>query len=718
MGCTQSIPAGLGYVDDDETDCCRHHHNDDFCDVTLAPSHHQHHQQHQQQRRRKPWNLLCHSPHRPLATPPPLPTGRNATCAGSCSPAIHPDEEEEELSAEALRRWLPLVQPEGPHHREGGRHTTPSSAAAAASSKQQRRHDALLDKYDMNTLHLPLLEPFLGSMYWTAASPLPPRTNHLAVDHSRSEDGGVKLTAESPSLDQILRCTSSTCTSPVKNTVKYPAVTPSPRFGLGNNGTNRGKDNIVKAQHYPSLTHSMDASTDSTEDVSRSEDEECNNNNIHSNASFIGMERNDKSHDWDGMNQWKTVDISRDLLHYSVMDEEDTETDAAIPQTPRRLFEEEEEMVTPHRWMDESFLVEKDGSVDGASHVATINAVEEIETIPTSGSISCRQPHSTITANSISPNISEIDPELSQINHDQSTPSPIHTNTPPTTFPPSPNIATFYGHWGSRRERHVSTLPSQITGKPIRLRITETKQYDYFSYDPYFSSGTYVITNEYDRPYGNGLKMRMGTQFMTLSDGRGCTLAVIKSRYTHVPSTVVYAPKPRFVGQAPSGHKLSNLTNAGHVPSSSSSSSREDHERTKHSSELYPWALIRKEGRTMGDSCTVHLVDESMVRSCSSAAGMAASAKGLNTGIFVTVPTFRGRHGFDGEWNTHTIVTRSVCGKKGGGVNEMPCCVIVRDPMNVDAVDVTIAPGIDPLLMICYLASHSKMDVEPIMGGF
>jgi hypothetical protein len=167
------------------------------------------------------------------------------------------------------------------------------------------------------------------------------------------------------------------------------------------------------------------------------------------------------------------------------------------------------------------------------------------------------------------------------------------------------------------------------------------------------------------------------------------------------------------MGQAPSGHKLSNLTNAGHVPSSSS---RDAQERTIHSSELYPWALIRKEGRTMGDSCTIHLVDESMVRNCSTAT-VAASSKGRNTGIFVTVPTFRGRHGFDGECNTHTIVTRSVY-RKGGGVKEVPCCVIVRDPRNVDAVDVTIAPGIDPLLMICYLASHSKMDVEPIMGGF
>jgi hypothetical protein len=85
--------------------------------------------------------------------------------------------------------------------------------------------------------------------------------------------------------------------------------------------------------------------------------------------------------------------------------------------------------------------------------------------------------------------------------------------------------------------------------------------------------------------------------------------------------------------------------------------------------------------------------------------------------MFVTIPTFRGRHEFDGEWNTHTVVARSVLKKKGES-EEVPCCVIVRDPKNVDAVDVTIAPGIDPLLMICYLASHSKLDVEPLMGGF
>ena len=40
-----------------------------------------------------------------------------------------------------------------------------------------------------------------------------------------------------------------------------------------------------------------------------------------------------------------------------------------------------------------------------------------------------------------------------------------------------------------------------------------------------------------------------------------------------------------------------------------------------------------------------------------------------------------------------------------------PCCVIIRNPTNVDVVDITIAPGIDPLLMVCHLAVQSKIDV-------
>ena len=43
------------------------------------------------------------------------------------------------------------------------------------------------------------------------------------------------------------------------------------------------------------------------------------------------------------------------------------------------------------------------------------------------------------------------------------------------------------------------------------------------------------------------------------------------------------------------------------------------------------------------------------------------------------------------------------------GEDEVPCCMMVRDPIQRDLFDVTIAPGIDPLMIICYMAVHSKM---------
>ena len=73
---------------------------------------------------------------------------------------------------------------------------------------------------------------------------------------------------------------------------------------------------------------------------------------------------------------------------------------------------------------------------------------------------------------------------------------------------------------------------------------------DFFSYDPYFSTGKYTVTTRRGGPggdgpgvpggqYGNGLVMKVGWQFMILEDSRGTVLAVIKSRRTHAPSTVV-----------------------------------------------------------------------------------------------------------------------------------------------------------------------------------
>lgn len=586
--------------------------------------------------------MLCQPP----ARPPRMPKR-----SVSCTAAI----EEEEV--EVVRRWIPVEHQRQHQGREAVHHSVPKRHLNHSQSNEQDpkemkvRQAEIIAQYDLNTLHAPLLEPFLGSMYWTAATPLPNR----------------KIIRQSSSPSN-LACSSSVCTSPVTNAIEIAQVTSfSPGFGLR-------KQNPI------------DASTHCTEDMSRTDDEiNLSLNSINFNIGQVEQERQ------------RNADVSRELLDYSVLDD-DIEVSPGLPQTPRRLFEEEE-MVTPSRLIDNSIL-EAEGE-DGSDLVYVAN--DEFETIPSPGMYASRYARDNMTSqpsspsqNNISPTISEINMEVSRINY-PATPSAHGPITPPKPLPPSPNIATFYGHWGSCRERHVSTLPSQIAGKPIKLRITETRPTDMFSYDPYYSSGTYVITTENNRTYGNGLLMRMGTQFMTLEDGRGCTLAVIKSRYTHKPSSVVYAPKPRFADQAPSGHRLSNLT---------SGNAAEFHS----SSELYPWALICKEGRTMNDACTVHLVDENVVRV------KKANAR-RNSGMFVTTPHFRGCHSFEGEWNTHTLVTRSVSGKNVGS-KDVPCCVIGRDPMDVDAVDVTIAPGIDPLMMICYLAAHSKMDVEPIMGGF
>merc|ERR1712194_579682 len=108
-----------------------------------------------------------------------------------------------------------------------------------------------------------------------------------------------------------------------------------------------------------------------------------------------------------------------------------------------------------------------------------------------------------------------------------------------------------------------------------------------------------------------------------------------------------------------------------------------------------------------------------------------ASSSSSSAGvIFHSRASFQGRHGFEQELHTHTVVSRTATAvttagtRSGGGsstsleeVEPAPCCVIVRDPSNLDVVDLTVAPWIDPLLMICYLASHSKMDVEPLMSS-
>jgi hypothetical protein len=185
----------------------------------------------------------------------------------------------------------------------------------------------------------------------------------------------------------------------------------------------------------------------------------------------------------------------------------------------------------------------------------------------------------------------------------------------------------------------------------------------------------------------------------------------------------------------------------------------DDHDGKSES--LYPWALIRKGGRTMKDECAIHLVNDEIKAKTRGGSGTHPRINNNNnnnnnggSGIFHSEPSFRGRHGFDecGR-QTHTVVSRTTTSstndpdppstktkarKNNDGASKrrngdasngfttdnnstslegVPCCLIIRDPSDLDAVDLTIAPGIDPLLMICFLASHSKMDVECIMSG-
>ncbi|GFH44431.1 hypothetical protein CTEN210_00905 [Chaetoceros tenuissimus] len=307
---------------------------------------------------------------------------------------------------------------------------------------------------------------------------------------------------------------------------------------------------------------------------------------------------------------------------------------------------------------------------------------------------------------------------------------------------------------GTRRKNiiHINTLPSFKQGHPIKIRIQESydgyqdtftngstttsstdsqeggttpkfdavnlsnlsllsdmEQANFFSYDPYFSLGQYNITTLTGHQYGNGLKVVMGERYMTLQDENENVWAVIRSRHTFIPSAVIYSPKPKYNGQTPSSHRPKDLCKHG------------------TSVELYPWAFVQKEGRRMDHDVNIYNVAQSQERSGEQSSKSQEESNGKRTragndmigGLFEKNPTLRSRHGFDEMKNhQHTIVYRLEYSTDEVGktrVNEIPCCMLVRDPIVRDTFEVTIAPGIDPLFIICYMSVHSKMDVEPKM---
>ena len=656
-------------------------------------------------------------------------------------------------------------------------------------------------KYDMNTLHLPppsssispctTHEMYLGSMYWTAASPERGATTGRKKDTMKENgEGQVGVSLLSPSTGEEEDSAMEISNTPRSSKQYYTG------FGIQDDDVEPPRD---EATSVSSETTTADNNDDEFPQVEEGDEEE---------ESFLMFSPK------------QSVDISRELLDYSHLEESYILEQKRSHQPPRRLFDEEEEEedvvmcdeigetslldLTGDDLLDESFEIASPSRLYHRPRCGLQNINEEqpsscSQKKKKNGKSSKSQKFSSILC--MGPTSSSQVDESIETSHDDNVDNDnvqqevaVRVVTPPTC-PSSPGVATFYGHWGSRRERHVSTLPSTTPGQPIRLRVTDKSSHlrghngigqsmsstsqtspgDYYSYDPYFSSGKYTITLPNGKPYGNGLVIKMGLgQFMILQDARGVVLAVIKSRYTYTPSMVVYAPKPKFVNQVPSGHRLTRR-----VVGNANDDDGSDVNRKKKKSEttvvivdggdnesddgeaLYPWALISKSGRTMGDMCSVHLVNDNVNKDSSSASSLGGKrTKSTSSGIFNSEPSFCGRHEFDRELHTHTVVSRKVTppatspttsssskytssslknksksasnSKRGNSKKnskptttsleeegeEVPCCVIVRDSTNLDAVDITIAPGIDPLLMICYLASHSKMDVEPLLSGY
>lgn len=270
----------------------------------------------------------------------------------------------------------------------------------------------------------------------------------------------------------------------------------------------------------------------------------------------------------------------------------------------------------------------------------------------------------------------------------------------------------------------INTLPSFIPGKPIRLKIrlsygdnchrpdpssifpshhpsnstntneflnmrnisllTDAEHAHLFSYDPNFSSGQFCISTVDDQDYGNGLCVTMGAQYMTLQDQDGHIWGIIRSRNTFFPSAIIYSPKERYSGQTPS-YETGGI-------------------------QLYPWALVQKHGRRLDHDVSIHMV----------AVSTGSVEEEFIGGLFEKTPIFWSKHGFDHRHNhshTHSVVFHVVEKKNMDGtvssVKEVPCCMSVRDMVSRDTFDVTIAPGVDPLIILCYMTAHSKMDVEP-----
>mmetsp|Transcript_37062 Transcript_37062/g.81182 ORF Transcript_37062/g.81182 Transcript_37062/m.81182 type:complete len:622 (+) Transcript_37062:311-2176(+) len=277
----------------------------------------------------------------------------------------------------------------------------------------------------------------------------------------------------------------------------------------------------------------------------------------------------------------------------------------------------------------------------------------------------------------------------------------------------------------SSPSRYHSSLPSKVEGCPIRLRIADVaadakkssrdddeltvSSSDYFSFRlPFFSASEYAVTTPSNRPWGNGIVVKTDDpNRMKVEDRNGNVVAIMRNRNTFVPSHVIYSTRPRYPGQQPRSHR-GDVRGIGSNDISFESAPTDDIDGSiVH---LYPWALVKKIGRKRSDFVSIHMAIPDSVSEVTPAK--------TDMNGFSTEASFRGRHGFDGHGgHSHTVVSRIECPSPSRGEcaeeKEVPCCLIFRNPAKEATFDATIAPGIDPVLVICYLTLHARMDSEP-----
>lgn len=153
MGCAQSMQTNLDTMIDDETDC-----RDDcaplnsHCATKFGSA------------KWRGRSVLCASP----ARPPRMP--RRSVSCGNAQAVI-----DEEIHVEAARRWLPVDKDQQrvcvgdkSVHKQNFIHSQLSEHEDPVQMKEKQAE--LVKQYDLNKMHLPLHEPFLGSMYWTPAT--------------------------------------------------------------------------------------------------------------------------------------------------------------------------------------------------------------------------------------------------------------------------------------------------------------------------------------------------------------------------------------------------------------------------------------------------------------------------------------------------------------------------------------------------------------------